>query len=500
VQGLASAPSRVGNFIGNTGTWLAEKVTGKTLPKTGIPTVPKILQPQTPSQKAGYATEQIGEFLWPTGMASKATQITSKILPKIATGSTKLDKVIQGVTKMGGQSIAMGGEFAGKQAIQSPDDLNKIKESGIIGAATPPIISGIASAAKKIAPAAASVLAEMIGKEPEHVIRAFKNPVIVAKKMAEKTIPLQVREKAVNTLNSYRSKYLQNFGDELEAIQKSSIQKIPETLGTRLKSLTGQPMANVKNSVKTFVQDQADGLPNIFRKMGVSVRSGAIDTSKSAIVKPTEIKNLQAVFDTIKSQTDFSPKGMQATAARINALTDFVEGDKTLTSAIISQIHELYSNAIKKSYPALAKLRQSFAASKEIANGIDDVLRSTKNEIANPTAVTSATKKLSNIFAEDNDAYLKALKRLEEVSGVDLLNDLAASEFRNLMPRRLTSVLGQASAIAGGIYWSNPLILAVLPLFSPKFVGKSLTTAGKLSPFIKPTTEGVIKSITSLIK
>lgn len=457
-----------------------------------ITEVPEALQPKTTSQKAGYATENIAEFLMPTGMAAKATTAATKGLTKIMPSmmskapeiSTKLDKVIQGVSKLGARSIAEGTEFAAKQSLQTPEDFNKVKEAGMIGLITPTAIKGITTAAKKVAPVTASVLAEMIGKEPEHIIRAFKNPEIVAKRMSEKVIPYQVREKAIKSLNNYRSTFLKDFDVGLEAIQKTAKSK------------------NIAPKVKSIVQDTTAGIPYIFRKMKVSVsKNGILDFDKlnSSIVSSSEKSNMQKVFNTIKNQTDFSPKGMQAVASRINALTKFTEGNRNISSKIISDIHNLYSNAIKKTYPELSQLRNSYSASTQIYKGIDDILKSVKNNVASPTASTTATKKLSNIFAEDNDAYLEALKRLEKVSGTDLLNDLTATEFANILPRRLGSVMMQAGALAGGI-WYNPLVLAALPLFSPKLVGKATTTAGKISPFIKPTLENTIKAATSLIK
>jgi hypothetical protein len=263
---------------------------------------------------------------------------------------------------------------------------------------------------------------------------------------------------------------------------------------------------SVEDSVKPLINNTFTGIPTIFRKMKVSVvGKGKIldfDKMNSPIVNKSEQTNLQRVLDTIDNQKDFSPEGMQTTAARINALSKIEQGAKTIKSVIITQIHDIYDKAIKATYPELSTLRNQYKIEKQIISGIDDVIKSVKNDIANPTAVTGVTKKLSNLFAEDNDAYIKALKNLEDKTGVDLLTGLAASEFKNIMPGKLGSVLFQSSALAGGLFF-NPLLLVALPLFSPALQGKIITTAGKFIPKLQkiaPKLEQIPKIITPLIR
>jgi len=488
----------VGKGIASTATGLGQlalKGLSAIVPKGGVKTAlqegistgeyakKNIFNPTTTAQKVGFTGEQIGEFLIPVGGEAKAVAMAEKVIPKVMTGVTKLDKLITGVAKLGAKSVASGAEFAAKTAAQTGGNAEEIKRSGVIGLLTPPVVKGITSAANKVAPIATSILAEMIGKEPEHIIRAFKNPVAVAEKIATKTIPLQVREKAINALGGFRNSFTEDFGKGLEELQKVTPQRlVPET-------------------TKTVVKDINSYLPTVFRNAKISVPESGIlnfDTLNSSVVKGGEKKNLQMVYDTIKNQKDFSPKGMQAVAARINALTDFTDGNRNMSSVVVARIHDLYSQSIEKVYPQLAKLRNDYSASTKIWEGIDDVLKSVKNDIANPTAATAATKKLSNVFAEDNDAYLEALKRLEKVSGTDLLNDLAATEFKNLIPRRFGSVMMQAGALAGGLFY-NPFIFATLPLFSPRLMGGAVTTAGKIAPYTTKALEMIPKVITPII-
>jgi len=475
--------------VGELGYKLRKRIVKATTPKekeeealkkvgTYKPLAPsKSTTPVGTAQKIGFGAEQIGEFMIPVGQAKAVTKLDDVIrlagLGKKATGALKLT----------GRSAVSGAEFAGKTALQTGGDSGETKIAGAIGLATPPTLAGLKKAAPVVGDITASVLAQMIGKEPAHIKVAFMSPKIVANKISQKIIPLQVREKAVKALGNYRQQISQQFSSSLSQIQKQYV-KTTKSLG-------------LKNAI------EVTGLPSIFRKYGIAVELKGtklnFDKLNSSIVKSGEKKNLQMVFDTIRNQKDFSPKGIQRVAERINALSEFAFGKGTKTSRVISSIHNKYSDFIKQIYPELSTARAEYGTSKEIIKGIDDILKSIKNEKADPTKVTTSVRKLSNVFKEDNEAYLYAIKRLEQISGRDLLKDLAASEFQNIAPQSFGSRIAQAGLLTGGLFY-NPLIIAAMPLFSPRAIGKLSTTAGRAYPFTKEAIKVSPKVITPLLR
>jgi hypothetical protein len=429
--------------------------------------------PTNTAQKVGFAGEQLGEFLIPVGGEAKV----ASLFPKAAKATTLLGKVIQaatrgveGAAKMG----VVGGEFAGKTAIQTGGDFGQAKTSGIIGAASVPVFGAVGKIAPIVSDLGTSAIAMMIKKRPADVAMALSKPALVAKAMIKKVIPLNIRNEAVTTLKQYKQAFGDTFEKGLQALQEKTGGILP---------YTQQP---VKNAVKGIVGDITKGLPDIFRKAGIAVEEGGAKLNfyklNSAITKSGEMKNLQEAYNTIKRQFDFTPAGMQRTAARLNNLIDVIEGNEKFSSVVATKIHDLYSKAIEATYPELGALRGEYRMAKEIHEGLSKVLNSVKNEVADPIAVTSATKRLSNVAIEDNDAYIKAIKALEDISGKDFLGQLAATEFANWFPGSIGSVLFQAGAIAGGaMYFHNPLILATLPMFSPRFMGKVVTGYGRIA-------------------
>lgn len=448
--------------------------------------VPEKYRIATEQEKAGYWAGEVAQFLAPMP-GGKIKQVGR---------FWKYQK-----------SLWQGIEFAGKTALQTGGDLEETGVSGAIGVLAPPVERGIIAGIKKVAPVigdvVASVLARFIGKETAHIKIAFQNPVEVAEHMAQGIIPLEVRAQAVNALKSYKNAVSKTFGEGLEKLQKLTPSfKLARTL---LGKFSG-----ARNKMQEVVNNISEGIPAVFRKFGVAVEQKGtklnFDKLNSAIVASAERKQLQMVFNTIRQQTDFSVKGVERVAERINALAKFEKAGQTRTSALVGEMHNLYSKAIEKVYPALANLRKTYSIEKEIIAGIDDILKSSKNEIANPTAVTSVAKKLSNVFKEDQEAFIKALTVLERKTGINLLKQLAASEFTKNIPATFGSRMAETGFLLGGAIF-NPWLIAILPLFSPKVVGKGTVKAGKafqlgekLLPTLEKASQGFQRMLPSIFK
>jgi len=426
----------------------------------------KYRTPVGTKEKAGFIAGEIGQFMIPV----PGTKI--KNAAKAVSWGKKL-------YNLGIRSFNDAIEFAGKTALQTGDP-GEVKKAGIIGAVASPTIGVISAGVKKLAPVVGEVmsgiLASMIGKEPEHIKYAFKNPVAVAKKISEGVIPLEVREKIVIQVKNQRKKLSEMFEGELSKLEKL----VPKFKPAR--DVTGQ-FSNIKTKMTETINNIQKGLPGIIRKYSVAVEEKGtllnFDKLNSNIVKPAERKQLQRVFDTIKQQTDFSVKGVQRVASKIGKLAKFETSTGDVSSAIIGEFYTTYKNAIKNVYPELSKLRNVYDIQKTIISGVDDIVKSVKDNKANPTAVTSAARKLSNLFKEDSEAYVEAVKRLEKQTGTDVMAELAASEFKNYWSRSVASPLFQASFLAGGFLY-NPWILSALVLFSPRFIGRLTTSLGKM--------------------
>jgi hypothetical protein len=436
--------------------------------------------PETKSGKLGAGFGELIQYFTPVG-AESAYLKSGTLLDKVILSSPRL----RGLAKLATKSTIGGAEMYGKGLAISGDE-EEAKSMGILGATLPPALKALGKTGKfainDLVPAVAGV---MTGLDPKLFQYAFNNPEKVALNMARKVVPYETRTKAVNALNNFRRTVSKDFEKGLKQLKTLS----PTVKQARTEAGPGYPgvFSGVKKEFENILTKSKNNLPNIFRKFRISVQdNGAtLDFEKlnSPIVNEAERRNIQRIWDTFRNQENFSVQSVQDVAAKINALSKFQEGMKTAKSAVVSEIHNAYSDAIKKVYPKLYKLRKEYETAQKMIQGIDDVIKSNKGAETNPVAATGVTKKLVNLFHEDNDAYVAALKKLENVSGEDLVSEFVASNFDQVLPGKLGSYLTQVGLLVGTRF--NPLTILALPLTSPRVGGKIITTMGKAAKSIE---------------
>ncbi len=430
VKGLAKA----GEFLGMKplGTAIAEKISGA--PQTF-----------TPKQVAGSAIQ------------------TAVLGAPIGVAKTLLGKVLQ----FGAVGAATGFGAGLEKGKGIGESAKEAISAGAVTGALPIVGKGISKVAARVAKplgeVATSVLGNFIGKPPEVIKKAFENPYKVGEAMAKNKIPETIRKDGLAFLGKLKEDLSTNFKKGLAEQQRLHPFKKTGQI------LVKKEFGNVLDNMSRVLRDN---------RVGVS-GSGSLNFDKltSAITSPAERKNIQLAVNTILSQKKFLPKDVQAVSARLSKLSNFTEGVVPQSSAIIRQIHSIYKKGIEKAYPELGKIRGEYAVERKFLDEISNILGEGKWK---PTTITSAVKRLSSIFNEDNETYLKVLQKLEDKTGNDILSELAASEFSKLAPKSFGSRIAQAGLLVGGTF-VNPLILLALPLFSPKVVGKGTVLAGKLT-------------------
>ena len=333
----------------------------------------------------------------------------------------------------------------------------------VLGTVVKPVISKFITPLYKNAKNMFKDMISVMTSVPEKAIERAATESSTKAEFSEVVNATTIREEAVKAYNSVRNRMGQEFSDGLEALKnkfKTGIKGWPDI------------------RLNKIVNDTTSGIPSIFRKFKVSVlENGKIldfDKMSSPIVKAGEQNNLKAVWDTIRNQTDFSVNGVEAVAARINALSKFTDGTKTETSAIISKIHNIYDKAIQKSFPELGALRKTYAVTSNMLKNANDVINATGER--NTKAVRAAVAKLTNLFREDNDIYINSLIALEESSGTKFLSKLAGTEFQKITPGIL-----RTSVAVGGLatMMQSPSAILIVPLFSPRFWGGVLVKSAQ---------------------
>jgi len=452
VKGAATISERLGAFGTRAGRERAREdpLAGRVIPE-------RFTEAEGTAQKAGFATEQIAEFLISPGAKAKAAVLSGK-----------------GFLKFIQKSLAEGVEFGGRISIQE----GELKPSAFaLGAAFPavtkPLGSFLSSVARGISPALRSIFQATTSVPEKALTEAAKFPNLVRSGFDKSVSATTVRREAVQAFKDLSSSAQTAFKSGLEELAKLS----PRRGFSR--TATGK-FAGLKKQFDDIVQEGVGGLKKTFNQFRISTEKNILNFDKlnSSITNSAEQGVIQKSFDTIRRQKDFSVQGVQDVASRLNALTKFKDGERTVSSAVVSKIHDTYSKAIQKVYPELGKLRSGFATTKGVLKQADEVLNAIKGGVSqgNIKSIRSSVGKLTNLFKEDNDVYVDALRTLEMQTGVKFLSKLAGTEFQRISPGilRTSLAVGGVSAL-----FHRTAALLLLPLFSPRAVGGTIVGTAK---------------------
>lgn len=360
-----------------------------------------------------------------------------------------------GAAQAGGQSLANGNNAvqAGKDAVVG----------GAIGGATGGVFNLLGKAVSKIAPAVSSVTS---GVPKAAIEQAGVNPSVT--KAGVGMDVQQVRQKAVSSLQSLYNDLNKEHTQATSLLGDQAPANAPQ-----IASSLAQKAQSVLQQFKVGVTPTAEGL--------------ATDFSKSAIVSGGEENVVNKALQTISTWDDFSEKGLQTLNQRINALKNYNEGAVSKSSAIVGQIHNAISDAIKTNSPALADLNESYSTNKKVLDNISDVIGGNAKK---PSQIQASVGRLDNIFKDNKDEYLNIIKQLGERSGVDYLSLLAGGEFQKLLPGYIRSAVAVGSVGGIGSVATNPLSLLLLPLFSPRAVG----VVARNAPAIADTSSTLVRA------
>ncbi|MCK9370981.1 hypothetical protein M0R04_13810 [Candidatus Dojkabacteria bacterium] len=427
------------------------------------------------AENIGKTGEQIAEFFIPAGVATKAKKAVDAV------------STIGKVTKVAAKSAIGATELGGVSAIQSGGDLSETGISAGIGAISPILGAGI----KALKPAVAPVLEFTSGVPKQAIKKAMTGSDAV--KAGMKMTTEEVRSKAVQAYKGLDSELKSGFSKGLEELSKLS----PRIKPARTATVGGTSVfSGVKGKFKKILEGAKESVPQAFRDLRISVKGNKLDFDKlnSSIVNASERKQIQQVWDTIRNQTDFSVKGVQDVASRINALSKYEKGIESVSSVAIGKMHNVYSKAIEKVYPELGKLRSNYSTASKMLNEIDDVVRAGDTD---PTKIQTAINKMTSLFKEDKNTYLKVIDDLTKKSGVDISGMLAGTEFQRVLPDFIRG-FGGGGAVSVGAAVLNPFLILLAPLFSPKAIGKVVTNAPKLGKAIEPAKKIITGAVSQI--
>lgn len=407
--------------------------------------IPKsAVTPKNLGERVGFGAEQLAEFALPVpgtkvkgaGLLTRALKEGVEFGAKTAAQEGELNKEVGASTLIG-----TGFPIAGKVTTELFKGVNRFLK---------PVTSAVRETGKSVLKATTSV--------PEKALsRAVADPKAVREGFNKAIDATTIGQDATKAY-----KVVKNAADKAFSSGKKELQNVKLT-----------PLERAE--VKTGLRELKDNFVNKAQDFGIRFDGDKIKSFPLKIDAPAQ-KNIQNALQRIKSHKDFSPQGLQSLAEDLQSLRKFTAADlKSKSTPLVGELINGVSSYIKnnKIQPIrqLGKLRTEYAKSKNILDNANAVLNATKKD--DVKAIKSSVSKLTNLFKEDNDIYLDALQALEKSSGQQFLSKLAGTEFQRISPGVLRTSL--AIGGTGTLASANPLALMLIPMFSPRAVGGTIT-------------------------
>lgn len=230
--------------------------------------------------------------------------------------------------------------------------------------------------------------------------------------------------------------------------------------------------------------------------LGFSGIDKAVQDATGAVTFKGQVKNAkgaqiaQEIADEVNKwkaldPADFhTPEGLDALKQKIGGIVEGIPFEEKTARMAASNIYNAIKGEIAAQAPTYAKTMKDYS---DAADQIKEIERALS--LGHKTSADTAMRKLQSLSRNNvNTNYgnrLDLAKALEASGGNDILPAISGQAMNSWASRGLT---GQAGGLATlGASMSNPLMLGLLPLQSPKAVGATLYGAGRLAGIAKDT-------------
>lgn len=194
------------------------------------------------------------------------------------------------------------------------------------------------------------------------------------------------------------------------------------------------------------------------------------------------VEEMRAVVDEWKAldPTQFhTPEGLDALKQKLGGILEGIPFEEKTARTVASKVYNATKAEIEAQAPTYAKVMKGYQAASEQISEIERAL-SLGKKASNDTAMRKLQSLMRNNVQTNYGNRLNLANALEDQGGNEILPALAGQALNSWTPRSLSGQIGSGATALAGVA-GNPLLLAGLPLQSPRLVGSLAYGAGKLS-------------------
>lgn len=219
--------------------------------------------------------------------------------------------------------------------------------------------------------------------------------------------------------------------------------------------------------------------------------SKAVDDAAAITTFKGQVKNkaankvaeeMRAVVDEWKALDPaqfHTPEGLDALKQKLGGILEGIPFEEKTARAAASKVYNATKAEIEAQAPTYAKVMKGYQAASEQIAEIERAL-SLGKKASNDTAMRKLQSLMRNNVQTNYGNRLNLANALEDQGGNEILPALAGQALNSWTPRSLSGQIGSGATALAGVA-GNPLLLAGLPLQSPRLVGSLAYGAGKLS-------------------
>ena len=438
------------------------------------------------------------------GVANIATGATQKLIPGEQGKEKVFDTVIEhfknryggvdnlrqtitkdpvGFTADLSAVLSLGGGIATKAGQVS--GVTSLAEKGakvvMAGRAIEPINMSI-KMTKPLVKVAGSVASQihgrfMTGAGSEATNQAFKGHKDFIDTLRGKISDQTVIDNSKNSLREMRNAEVIEYGKKFDALASSKKQISIEPV-KRIAEHTADDLLNIKTIERVIKKDPK--VSKIYDEFGRNIMAELPDGIQKVLdhtnqpLNTHQLGNVKKVFNVLNSWDDFTPKGVDFLKRKID--TFYIGSpDSRQYDKFINTVRNSVKGELVKNVNGYEKLTGNYSKFLDLEEEIQKAL-----SLGNKAAMDTTLRKLLSTMRENFEYRKGLLEKLDNVSGGELLPQIAGLTMQSYLPKGLVGKLEMGGlGILAYVHGIDPVLGTALLMSSPRLSAEFLYLLGK---------------------
>jgi hypothetical protein len=233
------------------------------------------------------------------------------------------------------------------------------------------------------------------------------------------------------------------------------------------------PIANDKSVLSFSDLDNA-----LQQATAVATYKGQVKSPSAASVV-TRMRDAVDEWRALDPAQFHTPEGMDALKQKLGAIVESIPFEDRQARMAAGKVYSSAKATIDAQAPTYAKVMKDYSDASTQITEIERAL-SLSDRASADTAMRKLQSLMRNNVQTNYGNRLALAESLEKGGNVELMPSIAGQAMSSWTPRSLAGQIGGGATTLGALMTSNPLMLGMLPLQSPRAVGEAAYGLGRM--------------------